>query len=84
MTVVGDLGRRALHMPRHGRPPEWDADFTRRMDAARAVSDGTTTGVHVAAWLSRSRECHALAEGHEAVLGLERPDVEDMDEEVLG
>jgi hypothetical protein len=54
------------------------------MDAARAVSDGTTTGVHVAAWLSRSRECHALAEGHEAVLGLERPDVEDMDEEVLG
>jgi hypothetical protein len=72
MTVVGDLGRRALHMARHGRPPEWDADFARRMAAAREVSDGTAEAVHVAAWLSGPRRSHALVEGIEHVSGVER------------
>lgn len=45
------------------RPPSWDADLARRMDAAREVESGVASQVHVAARLTRSRQSHALIEG---------------------
>jgi len=64
-VTARELAIQTLSYIRDGRPASWDADFERRWQAAREVSDGVVEAVHVAAWLSGPRRSHSLFEGIE-------------------
>lgn len=65
----------AVRFARRERPADFTADQWRRWKAAEEVTDGVCSQLFYSTVLVRPRASHALFEGHEDALGLDREEV---------
>jgi len=72
LDVFSAVFEGALRFARNEPPADFTADQRRRWEAAEEVTDGVCSQLFYSTVLVRPRASHALFEGHEDALALER------------